>query len=171
MPNQIEPVRRTEEVALAWAMRVKGTSKSEIARQLGRNRRTIDTYLEEAAALDKEFDPSTERQIVLEQHRHLVNKSIEMLDKLENNPQSLAGPGYIGRGQDGLKEITKLLDLYPEKELQEQPHTVVNIIQQFSNADWNAVYDPNVDLDEYYAFKVEKHRDEGIEDAEVIEDD
>ena len=59
MSNEIEPRRRTEEVTLAWAMRVKGTAKSEIARRLGRNRRTIDTYLKEAEALDKEFDPGT----------------------------------------------------------------------------------------------------------------
>jgi hypothetical protein len=150
-------------------MRVKGTSKSEIARVLGRNRRTIDTYLKEAAALDKNFDPSTERAMVLEQHQFLIRKSIENLEKLDNNPQSLAGPGYVGRGQDGLKEIAKLLDLYPEKAEPEEAQNVVNIALSMTPEDWTAIHSPNVDLDVYYG-KQQEQEEEEIEDAEVVED-
>lgn len=173
MSNEIEPRRRTEEVTLAWGMRVKGTSKSEIARVLGRNRRTIDTYLKEAAALDKDFEPSTERAMVLEQHRHLVSKAMENLEKLDNNPQSLAGPGYIGRGQDGLKEIAKLLDLYPEKEEPEEARTVVSIALSMTDEDWKAVHSPNVDLDVHYSKQnaTAERVEEDIEDAEVIEEE
>ncbi len=152
--GQIEPADRAREAQQAWRLFIEGKSKSEIARTLKRDRRTVDNYLEEAAEWYANDGVETKRYAIIASHRKLIEKAWEMLNSGEIKPTSLAGPQWAMQAREALKEWARLEGLHIDrKEIKHgADETLADIITRYYGADnWEARMD--------------------TVDAEVVEDD
>ena len=113
--GQIEPADRAREAREAWTLWIEGKSKTEIARRLGRNWRTITNYLDEAAEWVRDESLDTKRAAMVASHRKIIEKAWDMLESGEVKPTSLAGPQYLMQVREALKEIARIEGLYVER--------------------------------------------------------
>ena len=113
--GQIEPADRAREAREAWSLYIEGKSKTEIARRLGRNWRTITNYLDEAAEWQRDEGLDTKRAAMVASHRKIIEKAWDMLESGDIKPTSLAGPQYLMQVREALKEIARIEGLYVER--------------------------------------------------------
>jgi hypothetical protein len=134
---------------------------------LDRNRRTIDTYLEEAGEWVRDESLQTKQAAIVSGHRRIIERAWEMLDSGEIKPTSLAGPQYLMQIREALKEVARIEGLYVDKrEIKHTGGTVADLARSYAEQAAALGY---TDLDAFYN-RVEYDNEE-IEDAEIVEDD
>ncbi len=135
--GQIEPTDRAREAQEAWKLWIEGKSKSEIARTIKRDRRTVDNYLEEAAEWYASDGVETKRYAIIASHRKLIEKAWEMLNSGDIKPTSLAGPQWAMQAREALKEWARLEGLHIDrKEIKHgADETLADIITRYYGYD------------------------------------
>ncbi len=155
--GELEVRDRVLEVQEAWRLWIEGKSKSEIARRLDRNRRTIDSYLDEAGEWVRDESLPTKQAAIVSGHRRIIERAWEMLDSGEIKPTSLAGPQYLMQIREALKEVARIEGLYVDKrEIRHTGGTVADLARGYA---------------EQYGDDVEAWMNGEIEDAEIVEED
>jgi len=107
MSPKIIPVEeRGEEAREAWRLFCSGVSKSEIARQLSRNRRTVDKLLREAAEWYEDDDMQFKRRYLVSAHREVLRLALEGANELPAKSPSRAQHLYAAN--EAIKGISRL---------------------------------------------------------------
>jgi hypothetical protein len=106
LPRIIPKDQRDEEAREAWRLYTTGTPKSEIATTLGRNRRTVDVLLREAAAWYEDDDMEFKRRALVQGHRQVLRMALEGAEEL--HPKSPSRAAHLMQANEALKTIGRL---------------------------------------------------------------
>jgi hypothetical protein len=105
-PAIIPHDQRAEEARQAYRMYTTGVPKTEIAQTLGRNRRTVDKLLEEAAAWYEGDTTEFKRRYLVSAHREVLRLALEGAEELPAKSPSRGQ--HLMAANEALKAIARI---------------------------------------------------------------
>lgn len=138
--KSIEPAVRVAEVQQAYELSLQGRSVNRIAKELDRDRSTINRYLVEARAIvsQETGDLDQLRTELADKHRYLYEVAVENLNDPSMTARTQTGPQWNKSAKDNLLAIAELHGVKAPQKVDVRQHTLIEFL---TSEDSKAVID------------------------------